>query len=186
MGIKASRSWRPVSASDDGGRRVEASKKIRESVPDCPPISAPHLLHASPVIARPRSAPAAQRPKRKRGVREGVTSRCPLSPLPLRASAGRASRGVLPGATPLLVTGTLQKPEGFKTPVYVDDPSRARRQTKGRHRQITVSSRTGATRIEVWSGHQKQPFPISRSRLALPSAGSPSGSARYPIEFNRG
>ena len=176
MGIKASRSWRPVSASDDGGRRVEASKKIRESVPDCPPISAPHLLHASPVIARPRSAPAAQ------SVSEGFERGLPPgAPLPLRASAGRASRGVLPGATPLLVTGTLQKPEGL----YVD---RTRRcvETKGRHRQITVSSRTGATRIEVWSGHQKQPFPISRSRLALPSAGSPSGSARYPIEFNRG
>ena len=108
MGIKASRSWRPVSASDDGGRRVEASKKIRESVPDCPPISAPHLLHASPVIARPRSAPAAQ------SVSEGFERGLPPgAPLPLRASAGRASRGVLPGATPLLVTGTLQKPEGF-------------------------------------------------------------------------
>ena len=127
VGIKASRSWRPVSASDDGGRRVEASKKIRESVPDCPPISAPHLLHASPVIARPRSAPAAQRPKRKRGVREGVTSRCPLSPLPLRASAGRASRGVLPGATPL--TGDWNSPKAGR--VYVD---RTRRETKvGRH-----------------------------------------------------
>ena len=108
MGIKASRSWRPVSASDDGGRRVEASKKIRESVPDCPPISAPHLLHASPVIARPRSAPAAQ--SVSEGFERGVP---PGAPLPLRASAGRASRGVLPGATPLLVTGTLQKPEGF-------------------------------------------------------------------------
>ena len=177
MGIKASRSWRPVSASDDGGRRVEASKKIRESVPDCPPISAPHLLHASPVIARPRSAPAAQ------SVSEGFERGLPPgAPLPLRASAGRASRGVLPGATPLLVTGTLQ----IAGRVYVDRTTRRCVETKGRHRQITVSSRTGATRIEVWSGHQKQPFPISRSRLALPSAGSPSGSARYPIEFNRG
>ena len=179
VGIKASRSWRPVSASDDGGRRVEASKKIRESVPDCPPISAPHLLHASPVIARPRSAPAAQ------SVSEGFERGLPPgAPLPLRASAGRASRGVLPGATPLLVTGTLQKPEGF---TWTNRRCASKRkEAKGRHRQITVSSRTGATRIEVWSGHQKQPFPISRSRLALPSAGSPSGSARYPIEFNRG
>ena len=177
VGIKASRSWRPVSASDDGGRRVEASKKIRESVPDCPPISAPHLLHASPVIARPRSAPAAQRPKRKRGVREGVTSRCPLAPSRF-GRPGLAWRP--PGRDP--TPGDWNSPKAGR--VYVDDPSGCV-ETKGRHRQITVSSRTGATRIEVWSGHQKQPFPISRSRLALPSAGSPSGSARYPIEFNR-
>ena len=124
MGIKASRSWRPVSASDDGGRRVEASKKIRESVPDCPPISAPHLLHASPVIARPRSAPAAQ------SVSEGFERGLPPgAPLPLRASAGRASRGVLPGATPLLVTGTLQKPEGFTW-----TNRRCASKPKGRHR----------------------------------------------------
>ena len=126
MGIKASRSWRPVSASDDGGRRVEASKKIRESVPDCPPISAPHLLHASPVIARPRSAPAAQ------SVSEGFERGLPPgAPLPLRASAGRASRGVLPGATPLLVTGTLQKPEGFTW--SWTGPGRRRETKVGRH-----------------------------------------------------
>ena len=120
------------------------------------------------------------RPRKGQSVSEGFERGLPPgAPLPLRASAGRASRGVLPGATPLLVTGTLQKPEGFTW------TTRRCVETKGRHRQITVSSRTGATRIEVWSGHQKQPFPISRSRLALPSAGSPSGSARYPIEFNR-
>ena len=116
MGIKASRSWRPVSASDDGGRRVEASKKIRESVPDCPPISAPHLLHASPVIARPRSAPAAQRPKRKRGVREGVTSRCPLAPSRF-GRPGLAWRP--PGRDP--TPGDWNSPKAGR--VYVDDPS---------------------------------------------------------------
>ena len=114
MGIKASRSWRPVSASDDGGRRVEASKKIRESVPDCPPISAPHLLHASPVIARPRFRPG--RAKRKRGVREGVTSRCPLAPSRF-GRPGLAWRP--PGRDP--TPGDWNSPKAGR--VYVDDPS---------------------------------------------------------------
>ena len=127
VGIKASRSWRPVSASDDGGRRVEASKKIRESVPDCPPISAPHLLHASPVIARPRSAPAAQRPKRKRGVREGVTSRCPLAPSRF-GRPGLAWRP--PGRDP--TPGDWNSPKAGR--VYVDDVETSRRDGHGKYR----------------------------------------------------
>ena len=132
---------------------------------------------------RPLSRPAARSPpraaqtaKRKRGVREGGTSRCPLAPSRF-GRPGLAWRP--PGRDP--TPGDWNSPKAGR--VYVD---RTRRETnKSDDTANTVSSRTGATRIEVWSGHQKQPFPISRSRLALPSAGSPSGSARYPIEFNR-
>ena len=150
MGIKASRSWRPVSASDDGGRRVEASKKIRESVPDCPPISAPHLLHASPVW--PLSPGAAFRPgraKRKRGVREGVTSRCPLAPSRF-GRPGLAWRP--PGRDP--TPGDWNSPKAGR--VYVDEPS-LRVETKGGQRTTPANYRLEPDGCHPYRGMVRSP-----------------------------
>ena len=140
---------RLVSASDDGGRRLEASKKIRGirllTDPDTTVFvywlsKIPYLEFSTP---SPACNPAftAGRPKRGlKGIKgpalcvgwplRGLTSRCPLRP---------ASRGVLAGATPLLETGTPTGPTyrrptvhklaffGLRTKFRIQELARTRR-----------------------------------------------------------